>query len=137
MSLPTLDSPNKTGISLIRINNEKEMRKWNVDVLSRELWGDDCPRRYPVYLVFHHGEPVGYFLAIQQMVIYPALHPERTSPRTFMKIARSLATEVKRMTGNPLFMLCKKDAEFGAKNMKRIRLKKADENAYIYDEEAS
>jgi hypothetical protein len=40
------------------------------------------------------------------------------------------------MTGNPLFMLCKKDAAFGDKNMTRIRLKRADENAYVYDENA-
>lgn len=113
------------------------MRKWSVDLLSRDLWGGECPRQYPVYVVFHHGEPVGYFLAIQQTVVYPALHPERISPRDFLKITRSLVTEVKRMTGNPLIMLCKKDAEFGEKNMRRVRLKKAEENAYIYDEEAS
>jgi hypothetical protein len=132
----TLDSPDKTGISLIRINNEREMRKWNVDELSHELWGNDCPRQYPVYLIFYHGHAVGYFLAIQQMVVYPALHPERLHPREFLKITRSLITEFKRMTGNPLFMLCKKDAEFGAKNMRRVRLKRAEENAYIFDEEA-
>lgn len=134
--MQTQVNPPKDGISLIRINNEKEMRRWNVDELSHQLWGDDCPRQFPVYLVFYNGTPVGYFLAIQQMVVYPALHPDRISPRAFIKIARSLATEVKRLTGNPLFMLCKKDAEFGPKNLRRIRLKKADENAYIFDEEA-
>lgn len=136
MSQPMLDSPDKTGISLICINNEKEMRRWNVDELSQQLWGDDCPRQYPVYLVFHNGMPVGYFLAVQQMVVYPALHPERISPREFLKIVRSLVTEFKRMMGNPIYMLCKKDAEFGSKNLRRIRLKKAEENAYIFDEEA-
>lgn len=136
MSQPMPDSPSQTGISLIRINNEREMRKWNVDALSNDLWGNDCPRQYPVYLIFHEGAAVGYFLAVQQLVIYPAFHPDRLSPRIFLKIARSLATELKRMSGNPLFMLCKKDAEFGAKNIKRIRLKRADENAYIFNEEA-
>lgn len=136
MSPQTQDLPDKTGISLVRINNEREMLKWQVDVLSHQLWGDDCPRHFPVYVVFYQGQPVGYFLTIQQMVVYPALHPELISPREFLKITRSLVTEFKRMTGNPLFMLCKKDVEFGAKNMRRIRLKKADENAYIYDEEA-
>lgn len=133
---PTLDSPDKTGISLVQVNNEKEMRRWNVDVLSRELWGDDCPRQYPVFLVFYHGQPVGYFLTIRQLVAYPALHPDRISPREFLKITRSLVTEAKRTFGDPIFMLCKKDAEFGEKNMRRIRLKRAEENAYVYDEEA-
>jgi hypothetical protein len=126
----------KEGISLICIKNEKEMRRWNVDSLSRDLWNGDCPRQYPVYVVFYHGQPVGYFLTVQQFVVYPALHPERISPREFLHIVRSLVTEFKRMVGNPLFMLCKKDAEFGEKNMRRIRLKRADENAYIFDEEA-
>jgi hypothetical protein len=137
MSPQTQDSPDKTGISLIRINNEREMRKWRVDLLSRDLWGGDCPRQYPVYIIFHHGKPVGYFQLIEQVVVYPALHPDKISPRAFLHIARSLVTEIKRMTANPIFMLCKKDAEFGAKNMTRVRLKKADENAYIFDEEAN
>lgn len=130
------DLPDKTGISLIRIENEKEMRKWNVDALSRELWGNDCPRQYPVYIVFYEGKPVGYFLTILQQVVYPALHPERISSREFLKITRSLVTEFKRMVGNPIFMMCKKDQEFGSKNFRRIRLKKADETAYIFDEDA-
>ena len=130
------DSPDKTGISLIRINNEKEMRKWNVDALSQELWGNDVPRRYPVYLVFNYGKPVGYFLAIEQTVIYPALHPERISPREFIKIVRSLATESKRLLGEPLYMLCNKEAALGSKNMRRVRLKKAEETAYVYDPDA-
>lgn len=137
MSQQTPDSPDKTGISLVCINNEKEMRKWQVDELAHQLWGNkNVPRRYPVYVVFHYGKPVGFFVAVQQTVVYPALHPERMSPREFLKITRSLVTEFKRMTGDPLIMLCKKDAEFGAKNMRRIRLKKAEENAYIFDEEA-
>jgi hypothetical protein len=130
------DLPDKSGISLVRIDNEREMRKWNVDQLSQELWGGECPRQYPVYLVFHEGNPVGYFLTIQQMVVYPALHPERISPREFMKITRSLVSEFKRMVGNPIFMMCKRDREFGEKNFRRIRLKRAEETAYIYDEEA-
>ena len=136
MSPQMQDSPDRTGISLITINNEREMRRWDVDSLSRELWGDDCPRQFPVYLVFYHGQPVGYFLTIQQLVVYPALHPERISPREFLKITRSLVTELKRMTGNPIFMMCKKDQAFGPKNFRRIRLKKAEETAYIYDSEA-
>lgn len=132
----TLDSPEKTDISLVVIRNEKEMRRWNVDSLSRQLWGGDCPRQYPVHVIFYQGEPVGYFVTVERLVVYPAFHPERMSPREFLKVARSLITEFKRMTGNPLFMLCKKDAEFGPKNLTRVRLKRAEENAYEFDKEA-
>jgi hypothetical protein len=130
------DSVDNSGISLIRIENEKAMRKWKVDSLSRDLWGGECPRQYPVYLVFYQGTAVGYFLSVPQLVVYPALHPDKMSPRQFLHIVRSLVTEFKRMTGEPLFMLCKKDVAFGPKNMRRIRLKKAAETAYVYDDEA-
>jgi hypothetical protein len=40
------------------------------------------------------------------------------------------------MTGNPIFMLCDFADKLGAKNLRRVRLKRAQETAYIYDEEA-
>jgi hypothetical protein len=125
-----------SDISLKRLNNEKDLVAWAADDLSKEICGQPVERQFPVYIVFYKGKSVGFFQTIQQMVVYPALHPDRISPRQFLKITRSLVTEFKRMTGNPIFMLCKKDAEFGEKNMKRIRLKRCPENAYMYDEEA-
>src|ERR1700756_3443975 len=131
------DSPNKTGISLIRVDNEKELRRYNVDELGCAIHGRKADRRYPIDLVFYHGKLRGYFHAIQQLVIYPALHPELSKPREFIRIIRSLATEMKRMTGDPLFLLCHKAEELGAKHMKLMRLKRAQENAYIYTEEGT
>jgi hypothetical protein len=133
MNQPT---PDKSGMSLVRCENERDLERYNADRLSRELWDHDMPRRFPIYLVFHHGHIVGFFIALHQTVIYPALHPEQMSPREFIKVVRSLVTEMKRHVGDPVFMLCDKVEGFGPKNLRRVRLKRAPETAHIYDEEA-
>ncbi len=130
------DSPDKTDIALVCCNNEKDMQRWDIDKLARELTGKDLERVFPIFLILHHGQLRGFFQTVQQLVIYPALHPDKMSPREFLKISRSLITEVKRMSGNPIFMLCGVAEQLGAKNMRRVRLKKAEETAYIYDQEA-
>jgi hypothetical protein len=130
------DSPDKTGITLVPCQNEKDLLRWDIDKLARELTGKDLERVFPTFLILHHGELRGFFQTVQQLVIYPALHPDKISPREFLKISRSLITEVKRMSGNPIFMLCGVAEQLGTKNMRRVRLKKAEETAYIYDEEA-
>jgi hypothetical protein len=130
------DSPDKTGIALVCCNNEKDLQRWDIDKLARELTGKDLERFFPIFLILHHGQLRGFFQTVQQLVIYPALHPDKMSPREFLKISRSLITEVKRMSGNPIYMLCGIAEKLGVKNMRRVRLKKAPETAYIYDEEA-
>jgi hypothetical protein len=131
------DSANNADISLIQVNNEKELRRYNLDQLGCAVHGHKVDRRYPIYLVFYHGKLRGYFHAVQQLVIYPALHPELSRPREFIRIIRSLATEMKRMAGDPLFLLCHKAEELGNKHMKLMRLKRAQENAYVYTEEGT
>ena len=130
------DSPDKKGISLVRCDCERDIIRWDLDALAASMGNKTVERLYPIYVVFHHGQIRGYFHAIPQLVIYPAIHPDKISPREFIKIVKSLSTEMKRMVGNPIFMLCGYADKLGPKNMRRIRLKKAPETAYIYDEEA-
>ena len=130
------DSPDKTGISLVCCQNEKDLLAYGADRIAQELVGKDLPRVFPTFLIFYHGRLRGFFQARQQTVLYSGLHPDKISPREFLKISRSLITEVKRMTGNPIFMLCNYADKFGPKNLSRVRLKRAEETAYIYDEEA-
>jgi hypothetical protein len=129
--------PDKTGMSLVPIENEKQMRIWNVDSLAHSLWGKDVPRQYPVYVVFYYGRPVGFFVTVQKTCVYPALHPETMSTRAFIKIVRSLVTECKRMTGDPVFFLCDKAEKMSEKHMKMLRLKRAKEQAFEYCEEGN
>jgi hypothetical protein len=131
-----LAEPDKSGMSLIQINNEREIAQFGIDRIAEQLWGGQVSRQFPIYLVLHKGRVCGFFQAIQQTCIYPALHPEMMSSREFVKVAKSLATELKRHIGNPVFMLCKKATEIGPKGMRMVRLKKAPEEAYIYTEEA-
>jgi hypothetical protein len=129
------DTPDKSHISLIRIDNEKQIRQWEIDKIAHELWGGPVSRHYPIYLVMLRGKLVGFFQAIQQTCVYPGIDPEMMSAREFVKVVKSLTTEMKRHVGNPLFLLCKKAEELGERKMKMVRLKKAQETAYIYTEE--
>jgi len=121
-------------MSLIPIQNERQIHEFGIDEIARQLWGGPVSRQFPIYLVLHKGHVCGFFQAIQQTVVYPAIHPEMVTPREFVKVVKSLATEMKRHVGNPLFMLCKKATEIGPKGMRMVRLTKAPEEAYIYTE---
>lgn len=129
--------PDKSGISLVRCNNEKELMRFDVDAIAKDLNnGEPLLRMYPVYLVFYNGTLRGYFQAIQQTCIYTTLHPELMSVREYLKITRSLITEVKRACGNPLFQLCDRALSSGSRVLKHVRLKRAKETTFIYDDQA-
>jgi hypothetical protein len=129
------DLPDKSNISLIVVNNEKELQRYNVDAIAKSL-GGPLLRMYPIYLVFYKGTLRGYFHAIQQTCIYTTLHPELMNVREYLKITRSLITEIKRASGNPLFMLCDRALTTGSRVLKHVRLKRTPETAFQYDEDA-
>jgi hypothetical protein len=128
-------TPDKSGISVICCENEKELQLYAIDELALDVVGHEVPRNFPVYLFFYHGQLRGFANVRRQLVIYPCLHPDRIHPREFLKITRSLVTEFKRFAGDPIYMLCDYARKLGPKNMRRIRLKPAEETAYIYTEE--
>jgi hypothetical protein len=127
--------PDKSDISLVTVHNEKELQQYNVDVIAKDL-GGPLERLYPIYLVFYKGRLRGYFQAVQQTCIYTTLHPELMNIREYLKITRSLITEVKRTAGNPIFMLCDRALNGGKRVLNHVRLKRAPETAFIYDEDA-
>ena len=129
------DLTDKSDMSLIPIQNERQIHEFGIDEIARQLWGGPVSRQFPIYLVLHKGHVCGFFQAIQQTVVYPAIHPEMVTPREFVKVVKSLATEMKRHVGNPLFLLCDKATEIGEKGMLMVRLRKAKETAYVYSEE--
>jgi hypothetical protein len=57
--------------------------------------------------------------------------------REYLKITRSLITEIKRMCGNPIFFLCDRAETTGSRVLKHVRLKKHSETAYVYDDDAA
>ena len=129
-------TPDKSAMSLLRIDNERQIEQFGIDQIARELWGGPVSRQYPVYVVFYKGCVVGFFQALQLTCIFPALHPEKMKPREFIKVTKSLVTEMKRHVGFPVFLLCKKATEIGPRGMRLMRLKKAAEEYYVYDEDA-
>jgi len=131
----SVKTPDKSGISVILCENEKDLRRYSIDEMALDMTGHEVPRTFPVYLFFYHGELRGYANVRRQIVVYPCIHPDRIRPREFLKITKSLITEFKRFAGDPIFMLCDYARKLGPKNMRRIRLREADEKAYIYTEE--
>jgi hypothetical protein len=128
--------PDKSGINLIRIQNEREIERFNLDELAQKVIGKPVQRDFPIYLVLFRGRLAGYFHAVQKTVIHPAFDLEAMHAGDILKIARSLATELKRHTGDPLFVICKQVEKFREGKLHCIRLKKAEETLYYYDEEA-
>jgi hypothetical protein len=130
--------PDRSDISLVVVKNEKELQRYNLDAIAQDL-GGNLERMYPIYLVFYKGTLRGYFQAIQQTCIYTTLHPELMNVREYLKITRSLITEIRRTCGNPLFMLCERAQRAGAHGgrvLKHVRLKRPPETVYVYDEDA-
>lgn len=131
----SVKTPDKREISVVCCENEKDLLRYPVDQLAQDIIGEDVPRTFPVYLFFYHGTLRGWANVRLQHVVYPCIHPDKIPPLEFAKLTRSLVTEFKRHTGDPIFMLCDYARKIGPKHMRRLRLKQADETAYIYTEE--
>lgn len=130
------EEPDKSDISLVCCNNEKDLARYNIDKIADELWKGHVPRLYPIFLVFYRGTLRGYVQIVNQPCVYTTLHPELMNVREYLKITRSLITEIKRHYGNPLFQLCDRAISSGARVLKHVRLKRAPETTFIYDEDA-
>jgi hypothetical protein len=130
----SLKAADKSGISVVCCENEKDLLRYPIDALARDITGKDVPRSFPVYLFFYHGNLRGWANVRRQLVVYPCIHPDRVHPREFLKLVKSLVTEFKRFAGDPIFMCCDYARKLGPKNMRRIRLTQAEETAYIYTE---
>jgi hypothetical protein len=128
-------TPDKNGISVICCENERDLLRYRIDELARTITEDQVPRTFPVYLFFYHGTLRGWANVRLQHVVYPCIHPDKVPPREFFKLTRSLVTEFKRFAGDPIFMLCDYARALGPKHMRRLRLKPAEETAYVYTEE--
>jgi hypothetical protein len=131
----SLKSPEKAGISVVCCETEKDLLRYPIDALALDIIGEEVPRTFPVYLFFYHGELRGWANVRRQLVVYPCIHPDKIPPRQFIKLTRSLVTEFKRFAGDPIFMLCDYARRLGPKHMRRLRLKPAEEMAYLYTEE--
>ena len=99
-------SAKASEISIVRISSERELIEHDLDTISQAINGKDAERLFPIYMVYYREEFRGYFHAIPQTVIYPAIHKEFMKAHEYVHIVKSLVNEMTRMVGNPLFMLC-------------------------------
>jgi hypothetical protein len=115
------DTPDKSDISLILVKNEKDIATFHLDEMSQQLWGHPVPRQYPIYLVFHHGKPVGTFWPVSKLsFIQPSTL--NLTPKSSSKINRSLINEMKRFAGKQLYAL--RSTKSGRQNHARFSAEK-------------
>jgi hypothetical protein len=127
-----MSDPDKSNISIITIHTEKDILRYGLDELSIQLCGEPAQRIFPIYVCFHHGKCRGFFIAPQRCVVEPTIHPEMRHLKEYQELVSSLVTEVKKMTGNPIFLLCARAEKLGEKLMRSFRLKKCASQAYEY-----
>jgi hypothetical protein len=128
------DSPNK-DISILTADNEKDILRYDLDKLAMEMTGEPVERTFPIYIVFHHGRCRGYFIAPQRTVVYPTIHPEIRHLDEYRELLTTLAGDIKRLTGNPIFMLCARAEKMGERLVRTFKVKKCAQQAYEYIED--
>jgi hypothetical protein len=128
----SLEQKTHDQMSLIRVNNEKELHRYNVDELAKDIHACGVDRMFPLFLVYYRGQIRGYFQIVEQVVVYPAFSPDLMDARDFVRIVGDLAIQCRRLYGNPIFMLCDIAEQLGPRHMAALRLKKAPETAYTY-----
>ena len=122
-------------ISLVTIETEKDIQRYDLDRLAQELTGKPLERFYPIYLVFHHGRLRGFFQSQLRACIYPAIHAELMHAEEYRKIMSSLIREIKRATGNPLFLVCERAEKFSQASLTAFGVRKSSDIAYECCEE--
>lgn len=129
------DSAKESGISIVRISSERELVEHKLDEAAQAITGKDAERLFPIYMVFYKEIFRGYFHAIPQTVIYPAIHKEFMKAHEYIHVVKSLTTEMTRMVGNPLFMLCPRAGDLGEETLAKMCLRQTPEIAYMYKPE--
>lgn len=66
-----------------------------------QSFGHTFPETFPIDLAYVHGELKGYYQVTEHAVIYPALHPGKTSPRDFYRLFTHLMGAYRQRYGNP------------------------------------
>lgn len=100
----------RAPVTLERLHRPEDAERVGLAALARSF-GHAPPRVYPIDLVRVGGEPKGYFVVQDQVVIYPALHPGRLSPRETVEVFRHAARAYRQRYGDPYLRL---DAEYAS-----------------------
>jgi hypothetical protein len=123
-------------VTLERLHRPEDAERVGLPALARSF-GHEPPKVYPIDLVRVGGEPKGYFVVQDQVVIYPALHPGLLSPRETLEVFRHASRAYRQRYGDPYLRL---DASYGPdgptpEKMERLGLAAVHKQFYAFQKE--
>jgi hypothetical protein len=113
----TITPKTRYKIEQVRIDDWHGVQMWKLDSFAAEF-GHKIEPVFPIFLVFVDGVLTCYYYAQPQVCIYPAIHPERATPRMFYECGKVLVAALKQSFGNPLWLI-ERDAPAGQPGMLR------------------
>jgi hypothetical protein len=86
-------------VRIERLHRVTPAQKGKLEAFAASF-GHRFPEIFPVDLAYVNGELKGYYQVTEHAVVYPALHPERTSPRDFYRLFHHLLAAYRQRYGN-------------------------------------
>ena len=77
---------------------------WDLDNFADEF-DHQIARIFPIFLILVDGELSAYYYAQPQVCIYPAVHPEKFTRRSFYEVSKVVVDASKQVFGNPLWLI--------------------------------
>jgi hypothetical protein len=123
----TLRKP-RYQIEQLRIDDEGGIEMWNLDAFAAEF-GHRIERVFPIFLVFIDGILTAYYYAQPQVCIYPAIHPNLITRRSYYEVGSVVVAAAKQVFGNPLWIIAD-DSPVKPDMLAKVGLKKIAVHAY-------
>lgn len=90
----------------------RQIRIESAQALESEIvrrFAQDCGTiiepRFPLYFVFVDGRLAAFYYLSEQACVYPTVHPDWPSPRSFYEAARAITGATQAKWGNPLWLV--------------------------------
>lgn len=116
-------------IELLRIDNEHEIKMWNLDRFAAEF-GHEIRSIFPIFIVLIDGTLSAYFYAQPQICIYPACHPAHFTPRSLYEVGKVVVSASKVNFGNPLWLIDSESTMDRAELLEKVHLIKTSLRVY-------
>lgn len=116
-------------VELLRLDDEHDIHMWRLDDFAHEF-GHRVHRVFPIFIVLVDGTLSAYYYAQPHVCIYPAVHPERFTPRSFYEVAKTIVAASKRSFGNPLWMIGEDTPFLTTELLEKIHLHRSPTTVY-------
>jgi hypothetical protein len=108
-------------IEQLRIDDEEGIAMWNLDEFAAEF-GHKIYRVFPIFVVLVEGELAAYYYAQARVAIYPAVHPGKFTPRSFLSVGQTIVAASKKVFGNPLWIVDRKTPVLTPEHLRKVFL---------------